>query len=167
MVNSNYNLSKLQNPFARNNSKVISSSVFSTMAEIDQPNDQNPNAGVSGKIIVGTERDKKNFTKVFMSSSSKKRVLQLKPRSFAVLVWMLYNIEYKSDVIEITLENCGVHVGLTENTFRAAIKDLINAEIIARVSNLPRTSNYHFFYFNPEVLFKGQMFRYFRDLSRV
>lgn len=108
-------------------------------------------------------------SKVFTSpAATLHHVMKLDPCAKELFLWILYRLEYNTDLIKITEKRVSKDCGLKGNTFRKAIRGLVEAKIIARVSDSGRstpeskTDDHWLFWINPHVMFKGGRYSHYR-----
>lgn len=149
-----YDIEWILNPLAQDE-RVIRSSRSPTEHDIVQGNE------ASGYIKTFAEHDEGNHLKLFLMSENKDAVFKLSKSAKAVYLWILYSLKHKTDRIFIPPTKCCTEIGMVENTFARAIRELQKSRIIHRIG-VRGSENYHEFYIAPLFMFRGKRFDYYR-----
>ena len=123
-----------------------------------------PNKKIYFRDDVGNFEHSKLITGI----DNRNTIMSLQPNSQKLFLWILFELDYRMETVEIhpdKIEKLGFIMAL--GTFRNSIKDLCQKNIIRRVSNKVKTKDYWTFYINPQIMWKGDSKRYYKDVLSV
>jgi hypothetical protein len=108
-----------------------------------------------------------NHAKVMASAANRELLLSLMPTTLSLFIWILFNLRYRSDTVEIKYDHA-ITTGLSvsENTLTNAIKELEAKHVIKRVGTEKRTEEYWLFFINPQILWKGDAKEFYKDVLK-
>ena len=106
-----------------------------------------------------TEKDDR--THVFLSAENKSRVASLSVGGLRLYVWIIYTIKIKEDKYWLNTKKFMREMGVTINTMKSAIKELIDKRII-----LPTSVKYVYF-IDPKMIYRGSRLDEYEDKIEV
>jgi len=116
------------------------------------------------KFYVNEDMGAFDYSKLISSAANRKLILSLKPSAQSLFLWILYELDYKSDTIEVSLARVNkTKFKIVAASLRDAIEELEHHCIIKRIGN-KRTSDYWRFFINPQVIFKGDAKQFYKDV---
>lgn len=100
------------------------------------------------------------YAKIFTTAANRKLLSGLSPRGVHLLMWLIYKVIKKCDLIHIDRHSYMKEAGISrQETYMHAIADLVMAKILYRY---PLYSDLYFI--NPHVFFKGNRLLKYKDL---
>lgn len=102
--------------------------------------------------------DKRERTMVYTHKHLRTYISGLSPKSRTLYLWLIYSIEYGKDYLWINVARYMRETNTSLNTYKDAIKDLCNANIM-----FPMLNQYNMFWINPLFFFKGDATNKYKD----
>lgn len=107
-------------------------------------------------------------SKLITGVENRNKIMSLQPNSQKLFLWILFALDYRNETVEIKPEKIikqGFSMAL--GTFRKSIEELCQKGIIKRVCNQVKTDEYWIFFINPQIIWKGDSKRYYKDVLKV
>lgn len=117
---------------------------------------------------IGIKEDKGNFpyAKIVTYPLHRDLLLGLMPTTQSLFLWLLFQIEYRSEIVEISLKKVNKSLKISANTLNQAIAEMETINIIKRVGKKRKEDYWHFF-INPQFIWKGDAKKYYKDVTRM
>lgn len=115
-------------------------------------------------ILVPNEilMEREPTCKVYTSAAHRKHVMEkLKPTAAKLYLWLIYDIDYALDYHQINKKRCMEEVGISLNTYKAAVIELKKAAIITE------TVEKDIYWINPSFFFKGDRIKKYPECAYV
>jgi hypothetical protein len=116
------------------------------------------------KFISYEDRDTLNYSKLVANAKNRDIILKLRPTAHKLFLWILYSLQYRTDVI--TIKPDMVKRFISEKGLREAILQLEGEKIIKRIGK-KKELDFMDFHINPQFFFRGDAKGFYVDLLQV
>ena len=103
-------------------------------------------------------------SQVISGAANRNLILSMTPTAQSLFIWIHFKLDYRSDTVEIKLEEVNdTGLDISGNTFGNALDELEERNIIKRIGE-KRTDEYWLFHINPQIMWKGNAKRFYKDV---
>lgn len=111
----------------------------------------------SSRVDVPKTVEAEEYCKVFTKVAYRKHVMSLSSKAKELFLWLIYEVDTAKEYACINSDRYKAEAGVSDNTYRAALKELIKAVVIAP------TVIQTVYWINPRLFFNGSRVNKYPD----
>jgi hypothetical protein len=106
-----------------------------------------------GEVTSTNLSEIEKYSKVFRTADKRNTIFNLNPSAKCVFLYMVYSVDETKDYIRMNVEIAKSKIGISEKTFREAVKELAANKILTSVTGIKE-----YYWINPAFFFHGSRF---------